>query len=183
MNCLLLGRKPGNSNPITWITKCNYELVNLVERRKKDALTTKDVHELKCLMKVSNIEERHAEEGLVLCNECKHLCECLKETMSLNNLLKASNPMFKDDEIDNCSNVFKKTSKLCQTNKNFRNNVATCLLKAIVAKQSSGHNNLAMESKLVDFYRCLRTLSTQSCEFVTSNLGLSSRGVSDRWLR
>ena len=58
-----------------------------------------------------------------------------------------------------------------------------CLLKAIVVKQSSGHNNLAMESKLVDFYRYLRTLSTQSCKFVTSNLGLSSRGVSDRWLR
>lgn len=168
---------------MTWISKCHYELVNLVERQKKPTLTSKDVHELKYLMKACNIDERHAEEGLVLCNECKDLYEYLKETISLNKLLKSSKPIFKDDEIDNCSNVFKKASQLHETNKNFRNNVVMCLLKSIVVKQSSGHNNLAMESKLVDFFRYLRTLSTQSCKFVASNLGTSGRAISDRWSR
>ena len=39
-----------------------------------------------------------------------------------------------------------------------------------------------MEGKLIDFYRCLRTIDKQSTAFVAANLGIDCRGTSDRWL-
>ena len=182
-SCLLLRRKPGNSNPIYWISKCHWEIENMLQRRRKKHLTSVDLKELGCLMKMNGIQDRYTEKGLELYNECKSLYEYLKEAVSLNNRMKQTKPLFKDDEIDNSSTLFEKADQLYKENKSFRSNIVICLLKAIVAKQSSGHNNLVMEQKLVDFYRYLRTLGKQSCKFVTANLGLGGKGISDRWLR
>ena len=94
--------------------------------------------------------------------------------------MKQIKPLFKDDEIDNSSTLFEKADKLHKENKSFQNNIVICLLKAIVANQLSGHNNLALEQKLVDFYSYLRILGKQSYKFVTTNLGIGGKGISDR---
>ena len=97
--------------------------------------------------------------------------------------MKQTKLLFKDDEIDNSSILFEKADQLCKNNKSFRNNIIICLLKAIVVKQSSRHNNLTIEQKLVDFCRYLRTLGKQSYKFVIVNLGIGDKGISERWLR
>ena len=133
MECLLLCCKPGNSNPMSWINKCHCELVNQIQHRKSRFLTSNNLYELRCFMKMSNIKHRYTEEGLTLYWECKDLFKYLKETITLNKLMKASKPIFKDDEIDNCSSISKKADQLYRNNKNFRNNIVICFLKAIVA--------------------------------------------------
>ena len=72
--------------------------------------------------------------------------------------MKQTKLLFKDDEIDNSSILFKKADQLHKDNKSFQNNIIICLFKVIVAKQLSRYNNLVIEQKLVDFYRYLRIL-------------------------
>ena len=85
------------------------------------------------------------EEGIKLFNECKTLCDHIREAKKLNNLMSSSKPLFKEDEIDNSVALFKRVEQLCKYNKSFRNNIIICLLKAIVAKQPTGRNNVPME--------------------------------------
>ena len=63
-------------------------------------------------------------------------------------------------------------------NKSFQSHIVLCLLKAIVAKHSTGVNNLKMEGKLIDFYQYLRIINKQSTDFIAANLGLECRGIS-----
>ena len=86
-----------------------------------------------------------------------------------------------ENEMNSTTAMFKKSEDMRAKNKSFRSRVVVCLLKAIVAKHSTGVNNLKMEGKLIDFYRYLRTIDKQSAAFVAANLGLECRGMSDRW--
>ena len=78
------------------------------------------------------------EEGIKLFSECKTLHNYIQEAKKLNNLMSSSKSLFKEDEINNSVTLFKRAEQLCKYNKNFRNNIVICLLKAIIAKQSTG---------------------------------------------
>ena len=153
-----------------------------MERRKKDRLTQSDFHDLGCIMKMHGVNERHTEAGRQMHNECRALYFYLKELIKLNKNLKFSKPIINENEMDSTTTTFRKAEDTHSKNKTFRSHVATSLLKAIVAKHSTGVNNLQMEGKLIDFYRCLRTINKKSTAFVAANFGLEFRGMSDRWL-
>ena len=81
----------------------------MMQCRKKKHITNVDLKELSCLMKMHGIEDRYIEKGLDLYYKCKSLYEYLKEAVSLNNQIKQTKLLFKDDEIDNSSTLFEKT--------------------------------------------------------------------------
>ena len=96
-------------------------------------------------MKNHNVDDQYTEEGIKLFNECKTLHDYIREAKKLNNLMSSSKSLFKEDEIDNLVALFKRAEQLCKYNKNFRNNIAICLLKVIVTKQLTGQNNVPIE--------------------------------------
>ena len=48
---------------MTWVTKYNYEIITIMERRKKDRLTQSDFHDLGCIMKMHGVNKRYTEAG------------------------------------------------------------------------------------------------------------------------
>ena len=74
LNCILLRRKTGNSNPIRWISKCSDELTRIKARRERKVLTQADYLDLKNVMHRPKISERHTQLGLKLHEENKS-CE------------------------------------------------------------------------------------------------------------
>ena len=51
------------------------------------------------------------------------------------------------------------------------------------SEKTSGVSNVRKEHKVLDFFRCLRTLSPQASMFMSANCGLEGKAVLDRWMR
>ena len=112
-----------------------------MERRKKFRLTQSDLHDLGCIMKMHGVNERHTEAGRQMHNECRALCFYLKDLIKLNKNLKFSKPIINENEMDSTTTIFRKAEDMRSKNETFRSHVVACLLKAIVAKHSTGVKN------------------------------------------
>lgn len=61
-----------------------------------------------------------------------------------------------------------------------KDSLVYALLQALVYKELSGRDNLAIEPKIKNFYRYLHTINPRACEAVAANLGY---GPSTRWMK
>ena len=82
-----------------------------MERRKKEKLTQKDYHDLSCLMKMHGVQDRYAQAGIEMYNECKDLYLYLKDLIKLNKLLKESKPIMNENEMDSTTAILKKSRR------------------------------------------------------------------------
>ena len=180
-SCLMSRKKNGNSNPMRWLSKCYYEMIRVKERSNRTSMTPADYKDMQSFSK--NHKSRFTPEGLTLYNENLNMHECLKETIQLNHRINNKKEIVIDENIDSVDNFFQKAADLHKKSDSFRNDVITCLLRAMMVKQSSGRLNTRKEEKTYDFFRCLRDLSPQACVFVSANCGLDGKAVSDRWMR
>lgn len=183
LNCILLRRKTGNSNPIRWISKCFEELTRIKARRARKVLTQADYSDLKNVMHGPKISERHTQLGLKSHEENKNQYQCLKQMIFLQKQLDSVPNYDFEKPIDSTTVFFEKAATMHKNNPKFRNSVVVSMLKGIIAKSSCNKNNIQLEEKMVDFYRYLRTLSPKACQFAAANSGLDTKGISDRWLR
>ena len=63
-------------------------------------------------MKIDRVQDRYAEAGIEIHNECKDLYFYLKDLIKLNKLLKESKSIINENEIDSTTAIFKKL-KIC----------------------------------------------------------------------
>ena len=82
---------------------------------------------------------------------------------------------------DSCSGMdilFKNAKQLCNNNPKFNDSVIVALFRAVIAKNKHRHN-VAIEEKVVNFYRFINTHNPKLSQVVSGNL----HGPSDRWIR
>ena len=98
----------------------------------------------------------------------------------LNNRISNKKEIVIEENADSVNIFFKKAADLCKKSPFFESNEIACLLKAIVAKESSGIMSMKKEEKLCDFFRYLSSLSPQASMFASANYRLGGKAVSDR---
>ena len=113
----------------------------------------------------------------MLHEENQHICECAKGYFGLNQKLNIKKEIVIEDSANSINLFFDKATDLRKKNKNFRTNIIMSLLRAIEVKQTSSVLNL--EKKVFDSFRCLRALSPQASIFVSANVGLEGKAVSN----
>jgi len=181
--CVLSRRRQGNSNPVSWLTKCYYQIIKILDYRNADNLLESDLHHLQSMLKVPKVSERYTPLGVLLHKECQNNYDYLKEMIKMQKQLNDSKPKAAVTKYQSSSKLFENAAEMYEKEEKFRNSLVVCLLKSAVYQHSAGVSTIKKESKLIDFYRYLQTISNQSCKFVSANLGLNAIGISDRWLR
>ena len=179
--CYMSRKKNGNGNPIRWLTKCFYEIIRVLERSTRSAITPTDFKDINSFRK--NQKSRFTADGLNLYEENERMYEYLRESISLNNKIANKRELALEENVDSVDSFFQKAAALYKNSKSFQDNVIVCLLRAMLVKQSSGNLSARKEEKVQNFFRYLRTLSPQASMFVSANCGLDGKAISDRWMK
>jgi len=152
-SCYLARKNNGNSNPIRWISNSYYQLKKILDQRNCQELAISNCNDIKNFLHYP--KDRFTAQGLVLYNENRKMHEYVKEYTILSKTINNKKEIVMEDTADSVDSFFGKAADLYKKNKDFRNNVVTCLLRAMVVKQTSGTLNVKKEQKVFDFFRYL----------------------------
>ena len=175
--CKKLRAARGSRSPCVALNLWNASLSRCLERREKDVLTSLDINEAECF---SSINDRLlSPEGIELKQEAIGQVVYGKFMLTLSNdLPHKTYRSIGEESAPSVDTLFRDTEELYNKNPEFRSSLSVAILKGAVAKTIHG-DNVAVEEKLVNFYRFLRTYDKQASQVLSANLN----GPSERWLR
>ena len=99
---------------MAWLSKYNYQVMDVFEHRKSDAHADSDVHQLQCALKVSKVSGRHTPLGQLLNERYKDKHNYLKEMAKMKKLMHQSKPKDADDKCKSSTKLFETAAEMHQ---------------------------------------------------------------------
>ena len=94
------------------MTKCNYQIIRVLDYRNTDNLTELDLHQLQCMLKVPKVLERYTPLGILLHKEYQNNYEYLKEVVKSQKQMNESKPKATDTKYESSTKLFKNATKM-----------------------------------------------------------------------
>ena len=176
-HCLDLRRARGSSNPSKSLATWYQSTTRCVERRQKEVLTALDIQDARRFM--ANSDKRLSPAGLELKQEAVALVEYASYTAKLaRHMPEQTFKLIGKDSAPGLDAFLVDVAEVWQANPAFRSSLAVSIVKSAVAKSKYGPN-AAMDEKILNFVRFIRTHDKKAAEVLSANLS----GPDDRWMR
>jgi hypothetical protein len=177
--CIDLCASKGTANPSVFLIKWSYSIKKCIKRCTKDALTEIDIKDAKRFLHCS--DSSFNEKGKAFKKENAAQVEYAKRmSMLAKRLPTGSINVVTPKSVPSPKSFFLIAHELYLNNPRFNKPFLTAMMHSMVTRMTNPTKNPKMETRALNFFCYLATVSPQAAELVGANLGSAP---SKRWMR